>query len=541
MVTSLESLNLEDAKSEELRAAFHCVADSSAPDGGPRYGRDVCRYLQRIIVCRSYAKATLELSYFLAALAQLNVSYLDMIWGVERASASAFRAAISKAVPDTSKSPQVYRQGIRFHAETGVFDISYSRMPVLAAFIDFLASAIGFADVDAFAERAASVAGSEEQVVAIAKDVQKSLYRYLREHLPPAQKQRRERHFLSYVSEGAGQDADVASIDDEAVFDYWRAFASDPSKDTRTFRSVYQTARQLITALTAASERIAGERAATIGLDFEAGEVDPEDVEYILATVDEEEERINRIRELSGDRVKFMSNVEAQSLFEIPDNERVIAQLPKSVLRNAEYGSLQLRFGARVRAGESDLRSLLPSPTEPVYREKLAAYEKHVERLRKLCIASVYVLHKHRDAKAITTALHLAPDLDWGALARDEAQDRSENVVSIVELTASAEFFLAHPDDRASELGSFLADARKIYRRTNRQGFKDPGDREAVTAIADVIADVLSLQDHVRMSLEKHLRPLDWPAIEVKDAAGFGEVFERLYLSSEDGEGSRNG
>jgi hypothetical protein len=147
MSTALENLNLEEAKSEVLRATLAGVCESTAVDGGPRYSEKVCRELARIIVCRSYAKPLLELSHLLVAASAGGGRYEDVFWGMPRASAGDFRRAFS-ALDGTHPNIRVARNGISHDDGAEGFQITYTRMPLLAALLEFMVMSVGYAEVD---------------------------------------------------------------------------------------------------------------------------------------------------------------------------------------------------------------------------------------------------------------------------------------------------------------------------------------------------------------------------------------------------------
>ena len=352
MSASLENLNLEEGKSEALRATFACIGEATALDGGPRYAEKVCRDLARAIVCRSYGNALLELTHLIAAASAGGRPFEDFFWSVDRASASAFRGqfAVSEFGPDV----EIGTEGIVHRLGGTSFRISYGRIPFLAAMLEFLISTIGYEALYGVTAPLRDGKADTVKISTVAGELQRRVYAYLKDHLPPAQRLRRERHFLSFVMENAGNKSGADAIDDKAVLDYWCLFAAASPVETKTYRAVYETARKLILALDAATARLAARQAYTIGVDIDSGEVDPGDVEHAAAALSDTEQPLSRLLSICGDRVKLVNASEAETLAELPPEPGVGRRLAVSVLRNSVYGAMQLKFTNALRKGMQD-------------------------------------------------------------------------------------------------------------------------------------------------------------------------------------------
>ncbi len=532
MSTALENLNLEEAKSEELRAVFAGIADATAPDGSPRYSAKICRELIRIIVCRSYAKPVLEMCYFIAATESLGLGYAEAVWGVPRATPAAFRGRYHRYREHAGQVGSLNRVGLRFSHDDVAFNVSYGRLPFLASLIEFAISSLGYEAFDALLVGLMDEGVNADRVMEAARNIQKELYSYLQDHLPPAQRQRRERHFLSYVGERVGAHAPADAINDDMVLSYWRDHAMNDTVDARTYKSVFETASTLLLALHAATERLAASKAKRIGVDIDAGEVDPADVEYIVATMDADSAPSEKIRERCGTLVNFITGAESDIASEVPTSRLVSRQLPISALRNAVYGAQQTRFSVGLRVSLAHLEGLMPIPGAPVYRDRLKAYSKTADRLERICYAAVWVLYCHGENGAIVGALRLAPDIDWGALRESALEESEEDVVSFHAHSAAKSFFATEPDVRGSEIAAFLAEAKRICRRVNREGFCEPVSTDAVLVLNDVLLDVLNLVDLMRTQLRSDFSAVSWPDVEQSDAALFAEMFRSLYIDN---------
>lgn len=529
MSSSLDALNLEGAKSEELRSVIACVMDATASDGGPRYTRRVISALTRILVCRSYAKPTLELSHFLAAISDTSGRFEHILWGVDRATPSAFRSFIEDIDWDPARA-KLSRQGLIHVTQGAEFQVSCSRMPILTALLEFLISALGYSIVDELTIPIRCERSDDKVIGEVANSLQRALYKYLKEHLPPAHRQKRERHFLGFVDDRAGNRGGADAITDEIVIDYWQAYAAEPGLDNKTYRSVYDMAERMIIALDAAIERVRGDHALSIGSDREVGEVDPEDIENMIALCDSEETPLVRILEGDGGAVKFITATEADVLGALPMKNSVERRIPLSIVRSAVQGAVQLKLSSMLRRHASVAGG--DSRTEPQsYTEYLQGLQSIASVIDRILLASLWLLHAGKHPVAVSVALKIAPDINWGSLVKDSDKDKpeDENTVSIDIHRAMRQFFDATPDKRGDEVQALLSEARQAFRGVNRKGFKNPCTPDVIAEIADGVEDVIALNVAIRGYTDRIVGSIDWEAVERSDARVFGKMFEILY------------
>jgi len=528
MSTALENLTLEEGKSEALRAALACIAESSSADGGPRYSEKVCRELARSIVCRSYAKPLLELSHLLVAASARGGRYEDVFWGVSRASAGEFRRSFM-AMDGMREDIRIGTNAVS-HEDGDGFQISYTRMPFLAALLEFMIMTVGYPAVDDMTGTLRRPGAGADKVMEAARALQRSLYAYLKKHLPPVQRQRRERHFLGFADVHSGNRGGADAINDEVVFGYWQTYADSDEIEAKTFRAVYDTARRLISTIVAAEERLSGSHARSIGTDIDAGEIDPADMEAVVCALDDDEGPLMRLLETCGDRIKFVNQIEAETLAELPLGEATARRIPVSVLRNAVFGATQLRISTALRRGQMQT-GYMPTAADRYYQDKLTAYNTIIETTEKLALAALWSLHQARRPEAVTLALALAPDIDWGRLtpAADGDDEDSHAVVSLAAAAAFKQFYAADADARGDEIAALLADARRAWRGVNRAGFRDDANDADFDIMAAAAGDVLRLIGTVRRTLERDLHGVDWPAFEAGDATAFAAMFAILY------------
>lgn len=452
-----------------------------------------------------------------------------LFWGIDRASTFAFKAAFADLVDDGGPV-RATGNGIAIAVsdDGSGFLIAYSRMPTLAAMLEFLVTTIGYKEVDEATATFREGGVAAKTISETASHFQRAVYAYLKDHLPPAQRQRRERDFLAFAAARAGNRTSLDSIDDPIVLAYWQENATDGRIEARTYRSVYETAKRLVTALEAAGARTAAAQARTVGTDREAGEIDTEDVAAVAELISEQDGPLERVLEAAAERVKFVNATEAEVLSEIPSNAGVGRRLAVSVLRNGVYGSRQLQLSNAIRRKDPHLGALISPPDGSYYRDKLKHYEATLAALEKTAMAALWSLFTAGHEASCDLTLALAPDLDWQALAvRDGAEDG--NVVSLVEREALRKFLNEVPDPDGDEIQALLADARATFRSVNRVGFKGDPDEETVLAMAEAVPALLALIAAVRRFLDTEKGIGDWAGLEVSDGLIFSSVFNELY------------
>ncbi len=566
MDTSAENLILEAGKSEELRQALALVEDARAPDGSPRYATAACRALARMIVCRTYAKPLLELVHLVLAAgrAQADGRYESFFWSLDRATAAAFRARFQAADGGADAGPET----VAVHTADGVFQVSYARMPVLAALLELLITTLGYRPVDDVLgslmdakARADRVTG--KQAGAAANALSRALYAYLKDHLPAVQAQRRHRAFLEFIASRADGMLRAQAVDDDAVLAYWRAAAggagpgdqladgeSEDQIDSKTFTGVFRTALRLVHLLDAARGQRAVAEARPIGIDRAAGEVDPAEDETLLAAAEDAAgDLLAPLDAPPVDAIKFLNGPERDDLADLCLASGTGRRFPLSILRNARFGRGQAKITQALRRGAAgaDLDAAIDtmlSDTEDYQAlfETIRARADHIDRV---LLASLRVLAEVRRPEAADLALLLEPDLALGDFADDtdasviedapsgrpldDAPDGAE-IVSLAARRALDRFL----DDLAAEAGT-LADlgrrARTALKGLARRGFR-PADLTAppvIDGFARAGRPLAVIRKEAQDFAALDSDGTDWTALFAADRNAFAETFRAIY------------
>ena len=212
---SADQLVLAGRMGAELRAALDLVTETESA-GAPKFAPEVCRKLRRMILCRNYAKALLELSH-LAVVAALSAprpgAYLAFFYESGPARAAGFRGFLTHAALGTAPGIRLESDRVVLSYPDGGFEITYARMPLLSALLEFLLTALGYGALDeAFAELTGPEA-TDARVKTAAKEIAKQLYGYLNAQLGSLHDQRQQHALIGFLTKRQGGTFSAAQIE----------------------------------------------------------------------------------------------------------------------------------------------------------------------------------------------------------------------------------------------------------------------------------------------------------------------------------------
>lgn len=483
---------LEAGIGDDLRAALSLVAESTWYNGATgepclRFTPRTCRDLARLVVCRAYAPALWEVVHFLSAAeaASEDMGWVGFLWADAPASAQAFRARFAGLDRDGATAD---RDEVTLTYGDEIFSISYGRMPLAAAFVEFLIGAVGFPALDdAIAPALAAKSAVKQQRGEAANRLASLLHHYLAERLCPAQSQRKLAAMLGFLE----QRGDLASraITDEAVLAFWLAQSETPAEgvDFRTFRAVLDAFADLLTILAHAPDLAGLERSLPLGPDGEKGEIDPDRIAALVESIDDAANPLARLGEDPAGSVKFLTGARAEMMNTICRLGPAALVLCLSVLRADVFGHAQARLtqALRRRAGSAEIEDLCHHGTETDYtawQDDLAATRRQIDT-------------------ALLACAHVLAQAGRARLPEDAARNGA-----------------------------------KAFKSITRQGFAgepwdDPTRLEAFAAGADALVDLADLGASFAQRLEAISRHGDWGAMFAKDRPVFARQFSRLYGS----------
>ena len=170
---------LQHGLSETLIGAFEALAEQTELDGRPRFSERTVRELRRIVLCRSYANACLELGWWLWTLwrgggadAPLRAVYMDHITNSRRALDAVARGTLRLPAEASVDGAQC-----SVSAGGEAFVLHLGRLPLWTALLELLVF------IDPAVLRPTD---TDEAPGAVANRLQRALYGFLAEHAQPS-------------------------------------------------------------------------------------------------------------------------------------------------------------------------------------------------------------------------------------------------------------------------------------------------------------------------------------------------------------------
>ncbi len=543
--------------SDELGAIFEAIAQDTGDDG-PRFTPDISRRLARDVVCRTYAGAIYELCHFAQAADQAfgdpafgTQGLESLLWGHGPIRAREFRrhfeAALNGSGADPRQSLTMDQHGIRITYPDGEHTTSFGRMPYLAAVMEFLVSALGYATLEAaLHSRPATMASRSQAASAITREV----YAFLKPHLPPVHAQRKFRLLMAFLERRFGGGVGPEDLDDQAVLDFW-IFASTSTEtnvDFRTFKTVFQGFIRLRDALAAARDHAAIKAAASLGADRDHGEIDPAELDAALDHIEARRAPLEQLLSPPANAVKVLNKRETAAIEIIIEAGEAALALPLSVMRTEIFGAHQARITQSLRNGALRNRATVPptGPSIPTYRDHARRIDEVRDHIEDVLYASFHVLASARHPGAIAVLLGLAPEIDLRPLAplfrdlhEDGGVDDGGNVITLTGAQVGQGLLAelaAHPE-RHPALAPLLDGARAAARRIARKGFRasanidDDRDRiEGFAVAGEALFAIRKQIDRFRRRLERvGGRGDDWDRRHRADRQIFFAHFRTLY------------
>lgn len=493
-----EELLLEAGKSGELTSVLHTLAETDV-DGEPKFSPMICREIGKIIVCRTYATPVLELCHLIVAASELSGQagrYEMFFWDTGVARRSSFQSYCNLAFKGyTGSLIDVGPTGLTLQYKEGSFTIQFSRMPVLSGLLEFMLTALGYADIDEILQVMLGGEPTKKAVSESANDLSRLIYGYLREHLPTAQSQRKFRKVLAFCED------DVSRVDDNIILNFWQEASLETEKgvDFKTFDSVFLTFVRAIQAVEAARDLSALRYAGTIGSDRDAGEIDPDTLSETLDSVDETLSPLIKLTSSPLNLIKFVNKQECANLEMLLHSGALALRLPLSVLRSDVFTKSQARLtqALRRKASDTDLSEIITEGPNETYQERQIEYQNLRQHLERSVYASLHALLQARSKNVISVLLKLSPHIDFSPLAKyliDE--EENDNVVTLQQGNIADRFveLMYDPNTVGDELAEIMENAQKAHAGNARKGFKggasDPDLIQAFHEGADLLLDI---------------------------------------------------
>jgi len=483
--------------SADLVNAFADVSQATTPDGDLKFQKAVCHGLARAIVCRAYANPIYQLCHLVNladGCGRGNERFEWLFFAGSRLNARHFRSTLGDVVQSRGwRRPgfSLSDNGVAIAYADGVFNVPFTRMPLLAAMFEFLVSTVPYAAVDDTFSEIFADASCQTAIGRAANTLQRHLYAYLSDHLSSAQEQDKFTAIIEFLEERS--DGATIEVDDDAVLAFWRRASgqTDGSGDFRGYRTVFEGFVDLMRSLDVAETRLAVEHADPIGVDAESGEIDVAAIEPLIAQSGEWYSPLGILDAGPASRIKMLNLAELGYVTQLCACGPMSARLPISLMRSECFCAAQARItqGLRRKLAGDKFQDLLDCDDAETYDDRKQGYgavRGHIDRVLK---AAAYVTM--RDHQVTTGANVVALHQNTRGELMDEVMDRDIEV-----------------SDR--DLGEALNEAKRVFAKISRRGFEDEflDDPEIVEGFA-LGAGALMAIDELISSFAGHLDNLD--------------------------------
>lgn len=492
---TVEQLDLVAGGSPELAAAFQTVADTEA-EGQPKFSPRTCRKLTHSVACRAYGPAMLEVCHLITlaeACSRRPRRYEEFFWGSGPASTAGFRAHVDRELfGQAGAAPHVTADHAKVdigYADGG-FAIAYSRMPYLSAMVEFLVTVLGYGELDDLWQTMLSRGPTAASVSDAANHLSRSLYGYLKDHLPTAQNHRKFACLAAFLRDLGDGDFGPATIEDPVVLDFWLVQSGkDGSEgpDFRTFAAVFRAFVRLRQVLEQARDFRALGNARPIGPDRDAGEVDPDSILSLVENIDERGNPLAALRDPPAAAIKFLNKTEAAELELLMDCGKTGLALPLSVLRCEVFGAAQARItqARRRKLAPAALGAVIEDCVQDDYLARQALLARLAQHTDRALLASLEVLAAARRPEAVSLVASMRPDIDLRPLATFLIDSDGDGKIVQLDSPAVRESLMAAmacPQTVGPELATLMGEAGKALKGFSRQGF---GEAERARPDAD--------------------------------------------------------
>ena len=568
------------------------VADKTGSIRGKYRNKDIDA-LAQMILCRNYAKATLELSYLLLAVAlrdegagQTNSTeqvYLQFFWLDEAITPVRFRAAFADFDASEKLPPNerlvLAEPGLSVRLGGDEFTLSPTRIGVLAALLEFMVYIDpGVLRQDENFYQSPTVA----RVNALASRLQSVLYRYLGENMQAAQQQRRFRRLWDWLCSqppkmsdkgvlwdwlsGYGDaqapkmsdkgvlwdwlsgygDSQTPKVSDEGVLCFWQeaALAEDDSLGFRRFRTVAENFYDLGNALDCVQSHLQVDLAASIGQAGDVGEISPDVLEKALETLVDERPGLDSLSRSP----KFLSKQQIDTLQPVVDAQCATVALPLTALRMHCFGTWQAVLVQALRNKDQAQMQLALQAGGINYDEYLGNIDVLLEALSQARLSGLHVLLHYQVPDVLALLIDLLPATDDADMVSGATTDRPSVMALLKALDLDANNLLASGELdqvanavfkqwpqvllRVPALNALQQRLQQAFKSNNRQGFKTLPDQVDTTQYLDGVALLALAQRYSgqhKNSLEKKLHTQGSAANYRADLAIFKQVFTALY------------
>ncbi|MCP5017212.1 MAG: hypothetical protein GY938_18360 [Ketobacter sp.] len=506
--------------SETLIGLFQSLREAPGLSGYKYRTEDISR-LERAVVFRNYGKACLELSYLLTAILQLPIAQrhhsplLQHLWIEQNITPVRVRSAFAEA---DGEVVSLTEEGIQQQIGADRFVISPTRVGYLAALMELIAYI-----------NPAVIAEAEHQLIkpavksiqSFSSRLQKWIYDYLDEHLMPAQLRRRFRFLMDWCLANKPEHQSVETFtSDQVVFQFWQQVSElDENLGFRRFRSVGDDFIALLKALELGRSRSEANHAATIGLDVEAGEWHPDQLEQLYEELGLE---LADVGFLAKAPKFFASSTWVEVSQRLMDAGQFSARLPLTIMRMDVLGGLQAKLiQADKDKNHERFRFYMDSIPEQDYSAYLDGLEQYTSAIQDARMLGLGLFLQLNSPEALALLAEILPTDVLQAMQQCMQDAKSDQLLEkIVEIKL-----------QVPELNRVCQQATKLLKKTNRAGFSVLPQQDELfdySYALDVIAQCNRLRNGHVCALHSKLEHHDTVTF-TEDLETFRRILRKLY------------
>ena len=488
---------------DTLLSDFRAIAEATTPEGERRYAETpTLQWLARFIVGATGGPhkdiPLFELCHLIRALDCCGAGSSDQrslfFLGLGRAMPSLFKAYF---LDQSAQGPlTVSEEEVVINYGDQVFAIRYGRMPMLAALFEFLAGLDSFAFFAEFSTILDDMLAEPPSIAAAqaaSNKLSSHLRLYRKEHLASAESDGKFTTVHSFLSERSEENH--LKIDDAAILDFWTLH--NRGNDYRGYRTVFDLFIKFMQSLDEAQARGNATDAARLGVDWEAGEIDPT-LDDTQDTTGEWRSPLPLFDEPPLLDVKFFKKSgERKPLEPLMVFGPKASALPLAFLRYEIFGQIQAGITNDLQVGrgrDSITKRITCDAAEP-YADRKKLYQTLRDHLRQLQQAAFYVL--------------------------SETRDETSNVVAFPGTEVVPE---------EVDLDALNEEAAKAFKKLTRKGFDEQtlDDPEKAQAFRLAAGALITMSGQLESYLKK-LEAMDLATSFAADQKTFSGQFRAIY------------
>ena len=215
--------------SQSLQAEFNMLRELSGLHGTNKFSAKSVDMLAQILVCRNYGNACYELSHLIWSILYIEQklgpattkrrvpALLDYFWIRQVATKQSFIQYFEEQIECTNiqslgSALSVQNEQLKMHIHGHEFALNANRANFLSCVMEWLMTVIP--NLLDYVEAQLSVGGNNA-IRQFSSDLQKNIYAYLSEHLPPAKLQRRYRFLNDWYQQNGSK------VNDSSILNFW--------------------------------------------------------------------------------------------------------------------------------------------------------------------------------------------------------------------------------------------------------------------------------------------------------------------------------